>query len=153
MIKQTFRRALLIIKIIVKCQLCFLLLCHFYYELGIFYFNSYVYCLTRGFIASTHVFNLLTCAFSLPNRAFSLTTHAFNLATRAFSVLTCRFKLITRRFYLATCRFELVTRRFVPITRGFELENRTLLFHFIRIPIKITFLLLIYHHAKVFFTT
>ena len=48
-----------------------------YFEVGIFSFNSYVYYLTRGFIAST--------------RAFSLPTRAFNLATRAFSVLTCEF--------------------------------------------------------------
>ena len=33
-----------------------------YFELGIFSFNSYVYYLTRGFIASTRAFNLLTRA-------------------------------------------------------------------------------------------
>ena len=48
-----------------------------YFEVGIFSFNSYVYYLTRGFIASTH--------------AFHLPTRAFNLATPAFSVLTCEF--------------------------------------------------------------
>ena len=66
------------------------------FELGIFSFNSYVYYLTRGFIASTRVFNLLT--------------RAFNLAARAFS-------LLTRRFELIICEFELVIR-------GFELETR-----------------------------
>ena len=30
-----------------------------YFELGIFSFNSYVYYLTRGFIASTRAFDLL----------------------------------------------------------------------------------------------
>ena len=43
-----------------------------YFEIGIFSFNSYVYYLTRGFIALTRVFNLLTRAFNLPTRAFSL---------------------------------------------------------------------------------
>ena len=40
-----------------------------YFELGIFSFNSYVYYLTRGFIASTGAFNFLTRAFNLPTRA------------------------------------------------------------------------------------
>ena len=88
-----------------------------YFELGIFSFNSYVYYLTRGLIASTHAFNLLTRAFNLPTRAFSLPTRAFNLATRAFSVLT-------REFELAIRGFELVTRRFELVTRGFELVIR-----------------------------
>ena len=60
-----------------------------YFEIGIFSFNSYVYYLTRGFIASTLAFNLLTRAFNLPTRTF-------NLATRAFSLLTCGFELVTR---------------------------------------------------------
>ena len=59
-----------------------------YFELRIFSLNSYVYYLTRGFIASTRAFNLLTRTFNLSTRAFSLPTRAFNLATRAFSVLT-----------------------------------------------------------------
>ena len=59
------------------------------FELGIFSFNSYVYYLTRDFIASTRAFYLLTRAFNLPTRAF-------NLATRAFSLLTCGFELVTR---------------------------------------------------------
>ena len=59
-----------------------------YFELGIFSFNSYVYYLTRGFIAST--------------RAFNLPTRAFNLATRAFSLLTRRFELVTQGFELVT---------------------------------------------------
>ena len=56
-----------------------------YFELGIFSFNSYVYYLTRGFIASTRAFNiqtrafnLLTCAFSLPTRAIELVTRGLN---------------------------------------------------------------------------
>ena len=72
-----------------------------YFEIGIFSFNSYVYYLTRGFIAST--------------RAFNLPTRAFNLATRAFSLLTRGFELVTREFEL--------------VTRGFELLTRVLLFH------------------------
>ena len=59
-----------------------------YFELRIFSFNSYVYYLTRGFIAST--------------RAFLLPTRAFNLATRAFSVLTGEFELVTGGFELVT---------------------------------------------------
>ena len=63
-----------------------------YFELGIFSFNSYVYYLTRGFIA-------LTCAFNLLTRAFNLATGAIpNLATRAYSLLTLGFELVTRRF-------------------------------------------------------
>ena len=73
------------------------------FELGISSFNSYVYYLTRGFIASTRAFNLLTRAFNLPTRAFNLPTRAFNLATRAFS-------LLTRGFELVTLGFELVSR-------------------------------------------
>ena len=49
------------------------------FELGIFSFNSYVYYLTRGFIASTRAFNLLIRAFNLPTRVFSVPTHAINL--------------------------------------------------------------------------
>ena len=78
------------------------------FELGVFCFNSYVYYLTRGFIASAHAFNLLNRAFSLPTRAFSVPNCAFNLATRAFSLLTHGFD---------------------HITRGFELVTRVLLFH------------------------
>ena len=57
-----------------------------YFELGIFSFNSYIFYLTCGFIASTRAFNLLT--------------RAFNLATRVFSVLTREFELVTREFEL-----------------------------------------------------
>ena len=103
------------IKLIVACEIQ-------YFELGIFSFNSYVYYINRGFIASTRAFNLLTRAFNLLTRTFSLPTHAFNLATRAFSVLTRGFKLVTRKFDVVTCRFELVTR-------GFESVTRVLLFH------------------------
>ena len=92
-----------------------------YFE--IFSFNSYVYYLTRGFIAPTRAFNLLTRAFNLPTRAF-------NLATRAFSLLTRGFELVTRGFKLVTCELELVTRGFEFVTRGFELVTRVLLFHF-----------------------
>ena len=81
-----------------------------YFELRISSFLSYVYYLTRRFIASTRAFNLLTLAFNLPTRAISLLTRGFNLATRAFSVLTRGFELVTRRFELATGGFELVTR-------------------------------------------
>ena len=58
-----------------------------YYELRIFCFNSYVYYLTRGVIASTHIFFLL-------NRAFNLLPRAFNLATCAISVLTRGFEFL-----------------------------------------------------------
>ena len=59
-----------------------------YFEIGIFSFNSYVYYLTRGFIASTRAFNLLTRAFNLPTRAFNLATRAFSLLTRGFELVT-----------------------------------------------------------------
>ena len=76
------------------------------FELGIFSFNSYVYNLTRGFIASSHAFNLITRSFNLPTRHF-------NLATCAFSLVTPEFELVTRKF-------ELVTRGFEVVTHGFE---------------------------------
>ena len=60
-----------------------------YFEIWIFPFNWYVYCLTR---------------------AFNLPTGAFNLATHAFSLLTCGLELVTRGFELVTRRFKLVTR-------------------------------------------
>ena len=59
-----------------------------YFELRSLSFNSYVYNVTRGFIAST--------------RAFNLPTRSFNLATRAFSLLTRGFELVTRGFELVT---------------------------------------------------
>ena len=80
------------------------------FELGIFSFNSYVYYLTRGFIASTRAFNLLTRAFNLPTRAFSLLTRGFELVTRGFELVTREFELVTREFELTTRGFELVTR-------------------------------------------
>ena len=92
------------------------------FELGIFSFNSYVYYLTRGFIASTPAFNLLTRAFNLPTRAFSVPTRAFNLVTRAFSLLTRGFELVTRGFEHVTRGFEL--RRVT--TLEFELVTRNL---------------------------
>ena len=86
-----------------------------FFELGILSFNSYVYYLTRGFIASI--------------RAFHLLARAFNIATRAFSVLTREFELVTLEFKLVTRGFELAPRRFALVTRGFELVARVLLFH------------------------
>ena len=68
-----------------------------YFELGIFSFYSYVYYLTRGFVASTRAFNLLICAFNLPTRAFGLLTRKFELVTR-------RFELVTRGFELETLK-------------------------------------------------
>ena len=59
-----------------------------YFEIGIFSFNSYVYYLTRGFIAPTRAFNLLTRAFNLPTRAFSLLTRGLELVTRGFELIT-----------------------------------------------------------------
>ena len=79
-----------------------------YIELGIFSFNSKVYYLTRGFIASTRALNLLT---------------------RAFSFLTCGFELVTRGFEFVTRGFKLVTQGFELETRISELATRVLLFH------------------------
>ena len=128
-----------------------------YFELGIFSFNSYVRYLTRGFIASTGVFNLLTCAFNLPVCAFNLTTRAFNLATRAFGfeLVTCEFELITRGFELVTREFELVTRGFELATRGFELVTRVLFFHDFMLPLKLAIIFdrlewaIIFYHLNI----
>ena len=43
-----------------------------YFEHRIFSFNSYLYYLPRGIIASTRAFNLLTRAFSVLTRGFEL---------------------------------------------------------------------------------
>ena len=53
------------------------------FEIGIFSFSSYVYYVTRGFIASARAFNLISCAFNLATRAFSLLTRGFELVTRS----------------------------------------------------------------------
>ena len=93
-LKFSIRKAMKI-KLFVACEIQ-------YVELGIFSFNSYVYYLTRGFIASTR---------------------AFNVPTRAFSLLTLGFELVSREF-------ELVTRGFKLLTRGFEFVPRNLCFTF-----------------------
>ena len=92
-----------------------------YFELGIFSFNSYVYYLTRGFIASTRVFNLPTRTFSLPTRAFNLAARAFSVLTREFGLVTCEFEIATRPFELVTRGFELIKHGYELVTRGFEL--------------------------------
>ena len=43
-----------------------------YFELRIFSFNSYVYYVTPGFVASTRAFDLPTRAFNLPTRVLIL---------------------------------------------------------------------------------
>ena len=103
-----------------------------YFEFGVFSFNSYVFYLTRDFIASTRAFNLPIRAFNLPTRAFDLATRAFSLASRAFSLLTRGFELVTRAFEIVTREFELVTRGFELVTRGFELVTRNSYFTFPR---------------------
>ena len=67
-----------------------------YFELGIFSFSSYVYYLTRDFIASARAFNHLIRAFNPPTRVFSPPIRVFNLVIFAFSLLTRRFELVTR---------------------------------------------------------
>ena len=69
------------IKLFVTCEIR-------YFELGIFFFNSYVYDLSRGFIASTLAFNLLTRAFNLQTRDFNLPTRDFRLPTRGFELVS-----------------------------------------------------------------
>ena len=59
-----------------------------HFELGIFSFNSYVYYLTRGFIASTRAFNLATRVFTLLIRGFELATCVFELRSRGFELVT-----------------------------------------------------------------
>ena len=77
------------IKLFIVCQIQYL-------EFEILSFNSYVYNLTRGFIASARVFNLPTRAFNHPTRAFNFATCAFSLLTRGFELVTCAFELVTR---------------------------------------------------------
>ena len=77
-----------------------------YFELGIFSFNSYVYYLIRGFIASTRAANLLI-------HAFNFTTCAFNLATRTSSLLTRGFELVTHECELVRRRYKNVTAALV----------------------------------------
>ena len=88
-----------------------------HFELGILSLNSYVYYLSRTFIASTRAFNLLTSAFGLPTRVF-------NLATRAFSVLIRGFELVTRGFEFVTrvLLFHMLT--FLEISVNFQKDWR-----------------------------
>ena len=104
------------------------------FDFRFFFFNWYVYYLTRDFIASAGSFNLLNRAFRVPTRAFDLATLAFSYLTRRFELAICGFELVTRRFELVTRRFELVTRRFELVTRrfdGFELVTRNSCFTFL----------------------
>ena len=73
-----------------------------YFELRIFSFNSYVYYVTRGFIASTSAFNLLTHAFNIPTRASNLLTRGSEHVTRGFELTTRRSELVTRGSELLT---------------------------------------------------
>ena len=111
------------IKLFVTCEIQ-------YFQLRIFSFNSYVYCLSDGFIASTRAFNLPTHAFNLPARAFNHATRAFSLLTRGFELITREFELVTRGFELLTRGFEFVTRGFELVTRRFELVTRNSCFTF-----------------------
>ena len=90
-----------------------------------FLFNSYVYYVTRSFIASTNAFNLLTRAFNLPTRGFNLPACAFSLLLREFELVTCGYELVVRGFELLTRGFELVTCGFEFVTR-----NSWLVFYF-----------------------
>ena len=67
-----------------------------YFEIGIFSFNSYVYYITRGFIASIRAFNLATRAFSFLIRGFELVTSGFELVTRELEIVTRGFGLLIR---------------------------------------------------------
>ena len=102
------------------------------FELEFFSFNSYIYYLTRGFIASTDAFNLLTCAFNLPTRVFSLLTRGFELVACGLELVTRSFKLVTRRFEFVTRRFEFVTCGFEFVSCRFELVTRNLCYTFPR---------------------
>ena len=72
-----------------------------YFELEIFSFNSYVYYLTRGFIASTRAFNLATRAFSLLTRGFELVTRVllFHLKLHRKIGVSVSFFSINHTFY------------------------------------------------------
>ena len=90
-----------------------------YFELWVLNFDSYVYYLTRGFIASIRAFNFLT--------------RVYNLTTRGF--------LISQIVLLLTRGFELVTRNscftFPPI---FDIINYSFLFkrHFLNFRVSVT---------------
>ena len=116
-------------KLLLSCLNSFIWYCKIVkfniFELGIFSLNSYVYYLSRGFLASTRAFNLLTRVFNLPTRAFDLATCASSLPTHGFELMTCGFELETREFELITCGFELVTCGFELVTR-----NSKLVFYF-----------------------
>ena len=101
-----------------------------YFELRCFSFNSYVYYVARGFIASTHAFNLVTGAFNLPTRVFSPITCGFELINRGFELVNRRFQLVSRGFELVTCGFEHVTRGFGLATCRFEVVTRNSCFTF-----------------------
>ena len=81
-----------------------------YFELRIFSFNSYVYYVTRGFIASARAFNLLTCAFNLAAPVFSLLTRGFELVTRGFELVTRNsyftFPLLKLHMIISQCGLE-----------------------------------------------
>ena len=96
---------------------------------GIFSFNSHVYYLTRGFIASTRASDLLTCACNLSIREIGLLTCGFEFVTHGFEFVIRGIELVTRGIELLTRGFELVTRKFELATRISELVTRVLLFH------------------------
>ena len=79
-----------------------------FFELRILSFNSYVYHVTHGFVASTGAFNLLSCDFNLATRAFSLLTRGFELVTRRFELVTRGFEVVTRILLLHTQMMQLL---------------------------------------------
>ena len=87
------------------------------FELGIFLFNSYVYYLTRGFIASTRAFILLTRAFNLPTRVLCLATRAFSLLTREFELVIRVLLFIVRKEILTPSHPLPPFQNHPPITR------------------------------------
>ena len=82
-LKLSIRKALKI-KMFVTCEIQ-------YFELGIFSFNSYIYCLSCGFIASTRAFNRATHSFGLLTHGFELVIR--NLSTNCLSVFDHFVKL------------------------------------------------------------
>ena len=91
------------IKLFVACEIQ-------YFELGILFFNSNFYYLTRRFIDSTSAYNLLNFAFNLPTRAFCLPTCAFNLETRGFSVFHSQIVDLNSKFVTRVLHFHIVNK-------------------------------------------
>ena len=86
-----------------------------YFELGIFSFSSYIYCLSCGFIASTRAFNRATHSFSLLTHGFELVIR--NLSTNCLSVFDHFVKLALKGLLMKKF-FSEISFLLIPIQGG-----------------------------------